>query len=84
MSEEIAASVVTKESVVPMLIWIMPLPLAMPPMVTVLPPITVCTAHSFLTVSVVMIASAALVPPSLERMSFSSLTPLSIGASGSG
>ena len=33
-----------------MLGWIIPEPLLMPPMVTVFPPITVCTAASFLTV----------------------------------
>ena len=42
-----------------MLGWIMPEPLEMPPAVTVLPLISTCTACSFLTVSVVMIALAA-------------------------
>ena len=54
-----AQSVVRKHSMVPMLGWIMPEPLAMPPIRTVLPPITVSTASSFLTVSVVMMAWAA-------------------------
>ena len=54
-----AQSVVRKQSMVPMLGWIMPLPLAMPPMRQVLPPMTVSTAASFFTVSVVMMAWAA-------------------------
>ena len=49
---------------VPMLGWIMPEPLAMPPMRTVLPPMVVSTATSFFTVSVVMMAWAAASLPS--------------------
>ena len=56
ISGEMAQSVVRKQSMVPILGWIMPLPLAMPPMRTVLPPTVVSTATSFFSVSVVMMA----------------------------
>ncbi len=46
MGSETAQSVVTKLSIVPRLILIMPLPLHIAPIVTVLPPISVRTAHS--------------------------------------
>ena len=62
-----AASVVRKQSMVPMLGWIIPEPLAMPPSRTVLPPSSSSTATSFSTVSVVIIARAAAAEPSLLR-----------------
>ena len=58
-SLEISTSVVTKASMVHIFGWIMPEPLLMPPMVTVLPPISTCSATSFAMVSVVMMAQAA-------------------------
>ena len=58
-SFEIAASVVTKLSIVHIFGWIMPEPLHIPPIVTVFPPKVSSTTTSFFTVSVVMIASAA-------------------------
>ena len=64
ISGEMAQSVVRKQSMVPMLGWIMPEPLAMPPIRTVLPPMVVSTASSFFTVSVVMMAWAAASLPS--------------------
>ena len=66
VSFEITASVVRKASMVHMLGWIMPDPLAMPPSVTVFPPISSSTASSFSQVSVVMMALAAAVPFSRE------------------
>ena len=63
ISRVMAQSVVTKHSMVPMLGWIMPEPLAMAPSVTVLPPIEQARASSFFTVSVVMMAVAASVLP---------------------
>ena len=54
-----AQSVVTAQSMVPMLGWIMPEPLAMAPTVTVLPPISVVTAISLIFRSVVRMAWAA-------------------------
>ena len=64
ISRVMAQSVVTKHSMVPMLGWIMPEPLAMAPSVTVLPPIEQARASSFFTVSVVMMARAAASEPS--------------------
>ena len=58
-----AASVVRKQSMVAMLGAIMPLPLEMPPSLHILPPRGKRTATSLETVSVVMMASAARVPP---------------------
>jgi hypothetical protein len=57
-----AASVVRKASIVPMFGWIMPLPLAVPPTVTIVPPISTRTAASLVRVSVVKIASAKPAP----------------------
>ena len=54
-----AQSVVMPQSMVPMLGWIMPEPLAMAPMVTVLPPSSTVTAISFTFRSVVRMAWAA-------------------------
>ena len=54
-----AQSVVRKTSMVARFGWIMPEPLAMPPMVQVLPPAVNCTAISLRCVSVVMMPSAA-------------------------
>ena len=53
------ASVVIKSSIVAMFGWIMPLPLAIAPMRTALPPTANSSAISFGWVSVVMIAVAA-------------------------
>ena len=76
-----AQSVVTKQSMVPMLGWIMPEPLAMAPMVTVLPPMTVVTAISFFSVSVVMMAwAASSEPPSFFSCPASTGTPASMAA----
>ncbi len=57
--EDMAASVVRNTSIVAILGWIMPLPLAMPPKRQVLPPSSNSTATDFGTVSVVMMASTA-------------------------
>ena len=54
------ASVATKPSMVAMLGRIMPAPLLMPVTVTVLPPMRTCREAALGTVSVVMMASAAL------------------------
>ena len=65
-----AQSVVMKHSMVPILGWIIPEPLAMPPIVTVLPPRVRETAISFFLVSVVITALAA----ASEPLSFSCST----------
>ena len=81
ISWEIAQSLVTKQSMVPMLGWIMPEPLAMAPMVTVLPPMGTITALSFFSVSVVIMARAASSePPSLFICSARMGTPCSMAA----
>mmetsp|Transcript_11775 Transcript_11775/g.25250 ORF Transcript_11775/g.25250 Transcript_11775/m.25250 type:complete len:303 (+) Transcript_11775:438-1346(+) len=59
-----AASHVTTESMVAMLGWIIPEPLHMPPMCTVLPPMFTCRAALLLTRSVVVMATAARCPSS--------------------
>ena len=59
MSGEIAASVVMKTSIVAIFGWIMPEPLAMPPIWATLPPSSNSKAASLGTVSVVMMASSA-------------------------
>ena len=74
-TEEMAASVVRKHSMVAMLGAIMPLPLAMPPSLHVLPPRGKRTATSLETVSVVMMASAARVPPAGVSSSESASLP---------
>ena len=81
---EIAQSVVRKQSMVPMLGWIMPLPLAMPPMTTSLPSSWKETATSFFWVSVVMMAWAASSLASGEWASFPASTgiPSWMGAMG--
>ena len=65
---------------VPMLGWIMPLPLAMPPMWTVLPPTWASTASSLVTVSVVMMAwaAASLASGERSRAAYSSGRPASM------
>ncbi len=75
-----AQSVVTKQSMVPMLGWIMPEPLAMAPMVTVLPPMVQVTAISFFTVSVVMMAWAASSEPSSDSAAAAAGSPRSMAA----
>ena len=82
ISGEMAQSVVRKHSMVPMLGWIMPEPLAMPPMRTVLPPTSVSTAASFFTVSVVIMAWAAASDPAApaSREAYSAGMPSSITA----
>jgi len=64
-----AASVVTKHSIVAMFGCNIPDPLAIPPTVTVLPSNSKLTAHSLISVSVVMMASAASRPPFSLRAS---------------
>ena len=80
-----AASVVTKLSMVHMLGWIMPEPLHMPPMVTRTPPSSSCTAASLFFVSVVMMALEAAVPLSgpASRRGAMALIPASIRSMGS-
>ena len=70
------ASVVKKQSMVAMLGQIMPEPLEMPPSLHVLPPRVKRTATSLATVSVVMIASAACVPPAGVAASASASLPM--------
>ena len=84
-SPEIAASVVTKASMVHILGWIMPLPLAMPPTVTVFPESSTVTAACLEWVSVVMMASAASRPASSvsESAPASAFTPSVIRSMGS-
>ena len=72
-----AASVVRKASMVPMFGWIMPLPFAVPPTVTVFPSTSTSTAASLVRVSVVRIASAN-PEPSLPRFLDASTIPASI------
>jgi len=60
----IAQSVVIKQSIVAILGLIIPEPLAIPPIVTSLPPTSIVTATFFGYVSVVIIASAAISPHS--------------------
>ena len=64
-----AQSPVMKTSMVAMFGWIMPLPLATPPRWHSLPPSVKLTAHCFIFVSVVMMASAtaALLPAAREE-----------------
>ena len=82
ISEEIAQSVVIKLSVVAILGWIIPLPLAIPPRAHLFPHISNSTATSFLTVSVVIIAVAAASLPVYESVSARGLTAFSIGSIG--
>ena len=84
-SLEIAASVVTKPSMVHILGWIIPLPFAMPPMVTVFPESSMVTATCLEWVSVVMMASAASRPASTvsESVPASAFTPAVILSMGS-
>ena len=81
----ISTSVVTNPSMVHMLGWIMPEPLHIPPMVTFLPSISVSTAISFFTVSVVIMDSAASVPAASdsERRGTIFFTPASRMSMGS-
>ena len=81
---EMLASVVIKTSMVAMLGWIIPLPLAMPPMRQVFPSRENSTATSLRTVSVVMIPSAAASQPSSERPAVSASMPAAIGSRFSG
>ncbi len=83
MAGLMAQSVVTKQSMVAMLGWIMPLPLEMPPTFTVLPPISTSAAASFAMVSVVMMAVAAAWEPSALRAFTSSGMPAWMGSMGS-
>ena len=75
---EMAASVVTNTSMVAMLGWIMPEPLAMPPRCAVLPPRENSTAADLTFVSVVSMASAA-GRPSVERPETSASMPAAMG-----
>ena len=80
MAGVIAASVVRNTSMVAMLGWIMPLPLAMPPKRQVFPPRVNSTATSLRMVSVVMMPSAAALPPSGDRPATSSVRPAAMGS----
>ena len=80
ISGEIAASVVMNTSMVAMLGWIMPLPLAMPPIRQVLPPSSNSAAISFGMVSVVMMPKAASRPPSSLSLDTSSPMPFLMGS----
>ena len=77
-----AMSDVMKLSVVAMFGWIIPLPFAIPPRVHVTPSMSNRTATCLSTVSVVMIAFAALALPSAERPSASSFICFSNGSIG--
>ena len=79
MAAEMAASVVRNTSMVAMLGWIMPLPLAMPPIRQVLPSISNSTATFFMTVSVVMMALAASSSPVSDNRLTSLSMPLAMG-----
>ena len=83
ISGVMAQSVVTKHSMVAMLGWIMPLPLEMPPRVTVLPPISTWAAASLGMVSVVIMAVAAAKEPSGLKVFTSSGMPSWMGSRGS-
>ena len=63
-----ATSVVINTSMVAIFGWIMPLPLAMPPILQVFPPISNSTARVLGTVSVVMMPSVASSDPSVESV----------------
>ncbi len=69
------ASVVTTASSVAMSGWIIPAPLAMPPMMMGPPGVSRRTATCFGLVSVVMIARAASTPPSGESFAAASRSP---------
>ena len=83
-SGAMSASVVTKQSIVAILGWIMPEPFAMPPIVHSLSPIGKRTATCLRFVSVVMIASAASPLPPVESDAASAGMASLIGPSGSG
>ena len=74
---------VTKHNSVAILGCIMPLPLAIAPTRTTFPPIMSSAANSFATVSVVIMARAALPAPSTLSPSASACIPPSIGSIGS-
>ena len=78
-----AQSVVMKPSMVAMLGWIIPEPLAMAPMVTVFPPNSMLRASSFFIVSVVRMASRASIDPALESPATRASIPASIGVTSS-
>ena len=77
------ASVVMKQSIVAMLGWIIPAPLAMPPIVTLRPPTLKRMANSLRRVSVVMIALAASTPFSVPSLVAALSMPLRIFGIGS-
>ena len=79
-----AASVATKPSIVAMLGRIMPAPLAMPVTVTVVPPIRTSRDAAFATVSVVMMACAAVAQFDSFRSASAAGRPASIRSIGSG
>ena len=79
ISAEIAASVVMNTSMVARLGWIIPLPFPMAPIRQVFPPISNSQAASFITVSVVIMASAAALFPSYESPFTRSSMPSAIG-----
>ena len=77
-----AASVAMKPSIVAMLGWIIPAPLAMPVTVIVTPSITTWRDTAFGTVSVVMMAAAASAQPSARRLPTAAGTPATSRSSG--
>ena len=79
-----AQSVVRKASIVAMLGWIMPEPLAMPPMEHSTPSTSNSTANCLSSVSVVMMAFAASTLPSGDSASTRLCMPSEIGWSESG
>ena len=80
-----STSLVINPSIVHMFGWIIPEPLHIPPTVTVFPPISISTAASFFSVSVVMMAFAASRPASRLPSSFGAMafTPFAIRSIGS-
>ena len=79
----IAASVATKPSMVAMFGRIIPAPLLMPVTATVRPPICSVVDAAFGTVSVVMIASAAVLQPSARASAMAAGRPASMRSFGS-
>ena len=69
-----------KQSIVPMLGWIMPEPLAIAPIFASLPPTVKEMAISFFTVSVVMMALAAAAEPPARKADATAGIPASIAA----
>ena len=79
-----AASVATNPSIVAMFGWIMPEPLAIPVTVTDLPPTSTFLDAPLDTMSVVMMASAALAQFAARRSAFAAGNPATIRSAGNG